>query len=68
MAEVAKLACRVRVQAWTGKLILQVKVRCTDGPDDWRGLPTSLAGEYWRDARVEDLGLLEINDGWKRVE
>lgn len=67
MAETALLAYRFRVQAWTGKLILQIKVRCTDGPCDSNGLPTYLAGEYWRDAEVEDLQLLKIGESITRT-
>lgn len=39
-------------------LVLQVQEHTTDGPDDWHGMPTYLAGTYWRDARPEDLQLV----------
>lgn len=40
-------------------LILQVKEYRDDGPPDYDGLPTYLAGEYWRDALVEDLTFIK---------
>lgn len=36
-------------------LALQVEEHTTDGPPDYHGLPTYLAGTYWRDATVSDL-------------
>lgn len=65
--ETVTLAYRLRVQHWTGKLVLQVKVRVADGPPDWNGLPTYLAGEYWRDAQVEDLQELKIGESITRT-
>jgi hypothetical protein len=43
----------------TNLLVLQVEASWGDGPDDCHGLPTYLGGKGWRDARVEDLTLLE---------
>ena len=36
-------------------LVLQVKEEFDDGPPDFNGMPTYLAGVQWRDARVEDV-------------
>lgn len=43
--------------------VLQVEVDYTDGPDDWRGMPTYLGGRRWRDAVAEDFTTLEKTDG-----
>ena len=36
-------------------VILQVEEMFGDGPPDYHGMPTYLAGVRWRDAKVEDL-------------
>lgn len=40
--------------------VLQVEVRFGDGPSDWHGLPTHLAGTGWRDATVDDVTRLSV--------
>ena len=35
-------------------LVVQVHVAYGDGPDDCYGMPQYLAGNGWRDAKVED--------------
>ena len=47
---------RFRTQTFTGKVVLQVLDKVGDGPPDSNGMPEWLAGEYWRDARMEDMG------------
>lgn len=42
----------------TPVLILQVEVVWGDGPDDFNGMPTYLAGKGWRDAQVTDFASL----------
>ena len=39
-------------------LVLEVEEHTSDGPPDFNGMPTYLSGKYWRDAKVEDLGLI----------
>jgi len=41
------------------RVVLQVEIGRSDGPDDYHGMPTYLAGTYWRDVNVADL--VEIN-------
>ena len=58
-----KARCRIARKNWLfGKqvLILQVLEKYDDGPLDANGLPSSLAGERWRDATVEDLTMLGL--------
>ena len=42
------------------KLILQVEDTFSDGPDDWRGMPTYLRGKEWRNATANDLLSLDF--------
>lgn len=63
MAETLTGKTRLRVQrlglfGLRSALVLQVHVRWTDGPSDHNGMPSYLAGEGWRDARVEDMSAL----------
>lgn len=48
-------------------LVLQVRVKWPDGPDDGQGCPEYLSGIGWRDAKPEDLnGTIQVpNDGDK---
>ncbi len=52
-----KTRFRIGKEGLFGKpvLILQVHEKYPDGPPDSYGMPTYLAGERWRDAKVEDL-------------
>lgn len=46
-------------------LVLQVRGTWTEGPSDSHGMPIYLAGSGWRDARVEDLALINQPIGFK---
>lgn len=50
------------------QLVLQVQEHTTDGPPDFHGLPTYLAGTYWRDATVEDLSTLFSNNNSTEIQ
>lgn len=53
---------RYRHQKFTGKLVVQVEILDTyDANEDLTGLGVEWEDyTYWRDAKIEDLGCLEI--------